>query len=493
MKPPLSPIRVRFAPSPTGYLHVGGARTALFNYLYAQTMKSQGKEALFVLRIEDTDQQRSTQEATDQVLNSLKWLGINWDEGPNVGGVASSYYQSQRLGTYQKYFDKLLAEKKAYYCFCSDKEIELKKKQLEATGHPYVYDEKCRHLTEAEIKEKKITHPNYTYRFKVEPQEVYFDDHTRGTVKFDTKLIGDFIIRKSDGYPTYNFAVVVDDALMKINVIIRGDDHISNTPRQILIYKGLDFPLPEYSHVSLILGNNRQKLSKRHGATSVLEFREQGYYTDPFLNHLALLGWSPNDVEEVIDRAKLEKSFTSLQFNGAPAVFDYQRLNYLNGLYIRNLPEETLIKDCREYLKKYCDSYSSFKSLPQLDTIIISVKEYCKKLADFSTHIKEFLQEEIKINDSLLEIISTPQSEKLFQLAGEILRQKQTDFIEISEWNQLKEKAKERDIKGKSFFLPMRIKLTGKDHGIEMDTFFKLVRRDVILKRLNFIDWDKKK
>ena len=481
----LSALRVRFAPSPTGYLHVGGARTALFNYLYAQANKNQGRESHFILRIEDTDQQRSTVEATQQVLESLRWLGIDWDEGPEVGGAYGPYYQSQRLVIYQEYFAKLLTEKKAYHCFCTDEEIELKKKQLEATGQPYVYDGKCRHLTVAEIEKKRKTHPNYTYRFKVESEEIYFDDFTRGRVKFDSKLIGDFIIRKSDGYPTYNFAVVVDDALMKINVVIRGDDHISNTPRQILLYKGLGFSLPQYSHVSLILGSNRQKLSKRHGSTSVLEFKENGYYADPFLNHLALLGWSPEDGEEVIDRPKLETSFKKLKFNTAPAVFDYQRLNYLNGHYLRNLPEAQLIEDCRNYLKFYCQDYLSLINLPQLAQIIVSVKEYCKKLSDFPEYLREFLQEEISIGKDLQVLIANSDCQKLFDLAQQIFAAAQTDFIDLAEWNQLKNLAKEEDIKGKSFFLPMRIKLTGKKEGLEMDTFFKLVNRKTILKRLS--------
>lgn len=256
-----SPPRLRFAPSPTGYLHVGGARTALFNYLYA---KAHGGK--FILRIEDTDQSRSSPEAIKQVLQSLRWLGIDWDEGPGNDentiygmGPHTPYFQSQLLSIYHDHIDALLkpeAEKKAYRCFCSEELLNTKRKRMEAIGQPFVYDRQCLNLSSEEVNQKLSQGIPYTIRFRVEPGEIIFEDKVKGVVKFDSSLIGDFVICKSDGFPTYNFAVVVDDATMKISHIIRGDDHISNTPRQILIYEALGYPLPIFAHISMILGHD---------------------------------------------------------------------------------------------------------------------------------------------------------------------------------------------------------------------------------------------
>lgn len=283
-------VRTRFAPSPTGYLHIGGARTALFNYLYAKA-----KGGSFIIRIEDTDQERSTKESEKIILEALEWLGIKADEGPQEGGSYGPYRQSERLEIYKKYTQYLLERHLAYPCFCTDEELEAKQERSKKLGIPHVYDGKCRNLSAKEVEEKIQKGIPYAIRFKVEPKEIVVDDIVQGRVKFDSRLIGDFIIVKSDGFPSYNYAVVIDDYEMKITHVIRGVGHLSNTPRQILIHEALGLPLPKYAHISEIVGTDKKKLSKRRGATSVMFFKELGYLSEALVNYMALLGWYPED------------------------------------------------------------------------------------------------------------------------------------------------------------------------------------------------------
>ena len=296
-------VRTRFAPSPTGHLHVGGARTALFNYLYARSRKGS-----FILRIEDTDQERSTEDSKVKMFESMRWLGLDWDEGPEKGGGFGPYVQSQRLDIYKSITENLINEGKAYRCFCTPDELETKKKEQEAKGLNPIYDGKCRNLGPEEIHEMLSQGRLFTVRFIVNHQEVIVEDIVQGHVTFDSRIIGDFIIVKSDGFPTYNYAVVVDDHAMEISHVIRGVGHLSNTPRQILISEALGYNLPRYAHVSQIVGSDRKKLSKRHGATSLEEYAKMGYLPEAFLNYLALLGWSTPDGEEFVRKEKLEKT-----------------------------------------------------------------------------------------------------------------------------------------------------------------------------------------
>ncbi len=281
-------VRVRFAPSPTGSLHIGGARTALFNWLFARHYG--GK---FILRVDDTDLQRSTKESMKGILDGLKWLGIDWDEGP--------IYQSQRLDEYRKFANKLLDEGKAYYCFCTKEELEEMRRRAENEGRPFMYTGKCRNLTREQIEEylKKGKRP--VIRLKVPSEgKTIVHDIIRGDVEFDNSTIDDFIIMKSDNMPTYNFATVVDDYQMGITHVIRAEEHLSNTPKQILIYEALGLETPQFAHVSMVLAPDRSKLSKRHGATSVQEFEEQGYLPEAIVNYITLLGWMPKDGEEIL-------------------------------------------------------------------------------------------------------------------------------------------------------------------------------------------------
>ncbi|MBQ5745521.1 MAG: glutamate--tRNA ligase, partial [Selenomonadales bacterium] len=287
-------MRVRFAPSPTGPFHIGGARSALFNWLLAKK-----DEGCLVLRIEDTDRERSTKESEENIKEALKWLGITWDEGIDVGGEHGPYRQTERLHIYEEYTKKLLASGQAYECFCTDEEIEAERQALKDAGKMPIYQGHCRHLTEEQKEAYRAEGRKPTIRFRVpENQEIIVDDMVRGRVTFDSNGVGDFVIVKSDGIPVYNYAVVIDDATMEITHVIRAEEHLSNTPRQVVLYEALGLPTPRFGHVSLILGKDRTKMSKRHGATSVDQYRKLGYLPEAIVNFLALLGWSPTGEEE---------------------------------------------------------------------------------------------------------------------------------------------------------------------------------------------------
>ena len=325
-------MRLRFAPSPTGPFHIGGARSALFNWLLAK--KNNGK---FILRIENTDLDRSTIESEENIKDALKWLGITWDEGIDVGGDFGPYKQTERLDIYKEYTDKLLAEGKAYHCFCTDEELESERQTLMAQEKMPIYQGKCRNLTQEQKTELLAAGRKPTVRFKTpENQQIIFDDMVRGTVSFDSNGVGDFVIVKSDGIPVYNYAVVLDDALMKITHVIRAEEHLSNTPRQIVLYEALGFKLPTFGHISLILGKDRTKMSKRHGATSVEQYRKLGYLPEAIVNFLALLGWAPDSEQEIFSTEELINLFSMDRVAKNPAVFDIDKLNWLNSNYIKN-------------------------------------------------------------------------------------------------------------------------------------------------------------
>jgi glutamyl-tRNA synthetase len=338
-------VRVRFAPSPTGALHIGGARTALYNWLFAR--HHHGK---FILRIEDTDRERSTIESNQAIFQGLEWLGLDWDEGPNVGGCFGPYYQTERLDIHQKHAERLVKEGKAYYCFCTAEELKQKRAAAEARKEAPRYDGHCRKLTEAEIKEKLASGTPKVVRFLLPPVgEAVVEDQIRGKVVFKNEVLDDFVILKSDGFPTYNFACVMDDHLMEITHVIRGDDHLSNTPRQILLYEAFGWPPPIFAHIPMILGKDKARLSKRHGATSVIDYSTIGYLPEAMLNYIAKLGWGHKD-QEIFSRAELIELFSLEGVNKSAAVFDLDKLNWLNGQYIRQILPERLFDLCEPLL-----------------------------------------------------------------------------------------------------------------------------------------------
>ena len=324
-------MRLRFAPSPTGQLHVGNARTALFNWLLAR-----GSGGAFVLRIEDTDVERSTVESAAEILRDLRWLGLEWDEGPDVGGPYGPYRQSERLAVYGAHARRLLEAGRAYYCFCSPEQLEAERQQQLALGEPARYSGTCRRLTPGEIEARLAADHRPAVRFRVpEHREVVFADQIRGELRFHTDVIGDPIILRADGRPAYNFAVVVDDALMGITDVIRGEDHISNTPRQILLFEALEFAIPRFGHLAMVLGPDHARLSKRHGATSVAEFRAKGYLPEALVNYLALIGWSPGGGDELLGINELVGRFSLSAASLSAGVFDEDKLAWVNRHHLK--------------------------------------------------------------------------------------------------------------------------------------------------------------
>ena len=324
-------MRVRFAPSPTGQLHIGNARTALFNWLLAR-----GQGGAFILRIEDTDVERSTRESESAIVRDLRWLGLDWDEGPDVGGSAGPYRQSERLHLYQSYATELLNAGAAYYCFCSTAELEAERQAALAEGGPTRYSGKCRRLTRDEAQTRVAAGERPAIRFRVpDDRNVVFEDVVRGEVRFQTDVIGDPVIVRADGHPAYNFAVVIDDALMEVTHVVRGEDHISNTPRQILLYETLGFTPPLFAHLALVMGPDLSPLSKRHGATSVAEFRAKGYLPEALVNYLALIGWSPGGNEEVLPIDELARRFSLEAVGHSAGVFDEAKLAWVNRHYLK--------------------------------------------------------------------------------------------------------------------------------------------------------------
>ncbi|NLM40644.1 MAG: glutamate--tRNA ligase, partial [Firmicutes bacterium] len=344
----MSKVRVRFAPSPTGFLHVGGARTALYNWLFAR--KHGGS---FVLRIEDTDLARSTDESVQGILEGMRFLGLDWDEGPGVGGSFGPYFQTERIDLYEEYAQKLVEKGRAYECFCTPEELDEQRRIQREQKLDMHYDGRCLRLTEAEKETYRAEGRKPVLRFlSVKEGELEFPDIVRGSVKFPNSQVDDFVIMKSDGVPTYNFAVVIDDALMEITHVIRGEDHIPNTPKQIQLYEALGFEVPRFAHIPMILGSDKTRLSKRHGATSVTQFAEEGYLPDAMVNYLALLGWGYDDSQTLFSREELIEKFSLERVSKNAAVFDFQKLQWMNGVYIRELSLDEFYKRALPYLQQ---------------------------------------------------------------------------------------------------------------------------------------------
>lgn len=431
--------RVRFAPSPTGHLHVGGARTAIFNWLFA---KHEG--GAFIVRVEDTDQARSTRESEELVLDDLRWLGLDWDEGPDAGGRHAPYRQSERTGVYGAVARQLLSMNLAYRCFCTEEELEEKRKAAEADGRPPHYDLKC-WLT------RRNDPGPHAVRFHVpEDGDVTINDWIRGEVSWKKESLGDFIIVRSDGLPTYNFSVVVDDHDMAITHVIRAEEHLTNTHRQVLIYRAMQWRVPEFAHVSLILGQDRTKLSKRHGATSVSAYAEEGYLPDAMVNYLALLGWSAPDGRDVFDRKYAIENFSLDRVNAAPAVFDPQKFEWLNAQYIHQMSAA----DLRPLVARFFD-------VPWLEEGIDVVKTSVHRLTQFREALR-FVTD-----------YARPEVDRAFAaaVAADLRANGAEDVKAMTE--RLKAAT---GLKGKTLFQPLRLLLTGMDHGPELVRAIPLIQ-----------------
>lgn len=391
-------VRVRFAPSPTGHLHIGGARTALYNWLFARSNK--GK---FILRVEDTDLTRSSQESMNEIIDSLGWLGVQWDEGPGVEGSFGPYTQSQRTDIYEKYLNILMERGHAYYCYCTHEELAAQRENA-AKGKPPMYSKRCRYLTDEQKSELSLANPNPILRFAVpeEARTLVVKDLIYESVSFDSGTIGDFVIKKRDGMPTYNFAASIDDFEMNITHVIRGVDHLSNTPKQVLVYQAIGKEIPQFAHLPLLVGNDKQPLSKRHGAVSLVEFRKEGYLSRAIINYLALLGWSYDDKTTIFSVDDLIEKFTLEKVSKSSAMFDVSKLDWMNGLYIREMSLDDLVEEITEYLKHMgiYDNYSWERVTLKQATEI--VQEKIKRLDEFQ-EITDFLFFDRAFTDAAVE------------------------------------------------------------------------------------------
>ena len=389
--------RVRFAPSPTGYLHVGGARTALFNWLYARH-----HGGTFVLRIEDTDAERSSDEMVTGILEGLRWLGLDWDEGPGRNGPYAPYFQSQRLDRYRALAERLVSEGFAYYCYCTTKRLQRERDEAERRGSGWMYDRRCLTLRPEEIAEFEATGAPRAIRFRVPPGETGFADRVRGSLTFDHAHLEDFVILRSDGHPTYHLSVVADDVDMRITLVIRGDDHISNTPKQLLLYRALAARVPEFAHVPLILGPDKKRLSKRHGATSVTEYRRDGYLPEAMVNFLALLGWSPRDGAEILTRSELIDRFGLDGISGGNAVFNPEKLEWMNTQHIGRLSGAELLQRIEPLLgaTAWWSPPSDDARRAWLERVVELVKPRVKRLPDFVDQLRPYLADAITYDEA---------------------------------------------------------------------------------------------
>src|SRR6476660_906109 len=393
-------VRVRFAPSPTGYLHVGGARTALFNWLLARRQLG-----TFVLRIEDTDTERSSWEMVTGIVDGLRWLGLDWDEGPDVGGPRGPYFQSQRFEGHRARVERLLRDQRAYYCYCTPEQIQAKRADAEAAGGGWIYDRTCCALPAAEIARLNAAGTPRAIRFKVPDGRISFTDLVHGPIAFDNANIEDFVILRSDGQPTYHLSVGADDVDMEITHVVRGDDHISNTPKHVLLFEAFGATIPQFAHVPLILGTDKKRLSKRHGATSVTEYQRLGYLSEAMVNFLALLGWSPGTDEELLTRAEMTQLFTLEGISGGNAVFNAEKLDWFNQQHIGRLPGMELLRRIESRLRDanlWRDSLATSES-EWIVGVLELLKPRVKKLAQLVLELQPFLVEEPAFDEAAVE------------------------------------------------------------------------------------------
>ncbi|HEY3128792.1 MAG TPA: glutamate--tRNA ligase [Acidobacteriota bacterium] len=470
----MSNVRVRFAPSPTGYLHVGNVRTALYNWLFARQHRGS-----FILRIEDTDAERSARQYEEQLIADLRWLGLNWDEGPDNGGAHGPYRQTERFELYQKYAGQLLSDQKAYYCFCIPEELEKERQMQLAAGEQPRYSGKCRHIGPEEARKRKDSGEPAAVRLKVREGSVGFDDLVFGRIEVECAIIGDPILLRSDGSSNYNFAVVIDDALMEISHVIRGEGHLSNTHRQILIYQSLGWKTPQFAHLSTILGSDGAKLSKRHGATSIVEFREKGYLAEALNNYLALLGWSPpQEGQEILSLQEMAQQFSFARVSKSPAIFDAEKLNWVNRSHLKLRPLPELVELARAFLIKagrVPDSKDS--ALDRFIGMILGATlnhlDRLEQIVPESRLIFEFPVENLAPGTEIARSLTAQDIAVIQSFYGHI---RDVEGLDVDQYkNVVAEVKTETGQKGKNLFHPIRVALTAENSGPELDKLIPIL------------------
>ncbi|UFJ40631.1 glutamate--tRNA ligase [Brevibacillus humidisoli] len=476
-------VRLRYAPSPTGHLHIGGARTALFNYLFAR--RHGGK---FIVRIEDTDQTRNVENAAEEQMKNLKWLGVEWDESVDIGGPYGPYRSMDRLDLYRKYIDQLLAEGKAYYCYATKEELDAEREEQIARGETPKISEKHRNVTPEQREQYEREGRVPSIHFRVPENRVYVvNDLIRGEVKFDSDSTGDFVICRPDGIPTYNFAVVIDDYLMKISHVVRGEEHLSNTPRQLMIYEAFGWEPPKFAHLALILNQEGKKMSKRD--ESIIQFieqyRELGFLPDAIVNFIVLLGWSSGGEEEIFSKQELIEQFSLERVSKAPAVFDTVKMNWMNNYYLKRQPLETVVEMCLPHLQKagFVDEQPTPQEIERVQGIVALYQEemaYCAQIVPLASL---FFLDEVEMDEEARGVLQEPQVPDVlasFRKHIEALSEYTVESIKAL----LKEVQKETGQKGKALFMPIRVAVTGQAHGRDLVQTIYLLGRSRVLERL---------
>jgi glutamyl-tRNA synthetase len=472
-------FRLRFAPSPTGYLHVGGARTALFNWLYARR-----HGGVFVLRIEDTDVERSSADMVTGILDSMRWLGLDWDEGPGVGGPHAPYFQTERLDRYRQAALALVASGHAYRCYCNPDDLKAKREAAQAAGSPGMYDRTCFKLSPSERADREASGIASAIRFFVPDGHTSFDDLVHGLIDFDHANIEDFVVLRSDGYPTYHLSVVVDDVEMAMTHVVRGDDHISNTPKQVLIYRAMNARVPAFAHVPLILGPDKKRLSKRHGATSVGEYEKQGYLPEAMVNFLALLGWSPGNDQELFAKDELVARFSLDGISGGNAVFNPEKLDWFNQQHIMRMPGAEILAKIGPDLAAAGLTEAAFADPARTAQAIDLVKPRAKKLADLVPQLRPFICDTVDLDPAAVaKHLSAP------DLAPHLAAWRDriatvTPFDPAAIEAALRALADERGIKAGVLIHATRVLVTGQAVSPGVFDVVALVGRDRVIDRL---------
>lgn len=473
-------VRVRFAPSPTGYLHVGGARTALFNWLYA---RRQG--GTFVLRIEDTDAERSSWEMVAGIVDGMRWLGLDWDEGPDIGGPHAPYFQSERLDKYRAAAARLVEQGHAYYCYCTAESLQQKRQAAEASGGGWIYDRTCCALTPDEVATREAQGLPRAVRFKVPGGTTAFDDLVHGRIEFPNAVIEDFVVLRSDAQPTYHLSVVVDDIDMEITHVVRGDDHISNTPKQALLYGALGSTPPAFAHVPLILGTDKKRLSKRHGATSVMEYSRLGYLPEGMVNFLALLGWSPGSDQEVFTRDELISAFTLEGISGGNAVFNPEKLDWVNQQHLQRLSDEELARRLEPWLRSeglWRDELASTHRAWFL-ALVALFKPRIRRLDQFAQEARPLLSDEMSYDQAAVEKhLKSDVLETLEELAGAYGRLE--PFTAAPLETALRDLAQSRGLKPAALIHATRVAVVGRAASPGLFETLELAGRDRVVSRM---------
>jgi len=466
-------VRVRFAPSPTGLLHVGNARTALFNWLFARQ-----NGGTCVLRVEDTDVERSSAEYEDKLIANLKWLGLDWDEGPESGGPFGPYRQSLRLDIYASYTQKLLEEGKAFYCFCDTEELEKNRKEAISSGKMPIYNGKCRTVPLDDARSRQNKGEKAVVRLKTPGKgTMSYHDLVRGHLSFDLNLIGDPVLVRSNGRPAYNYVVVIDDALMQITHIIRGEDHISNTPRQLLTYEALSLTPPKFAHLSMVMGRDKARLSKRHGATAVDQFDKDGILPEALFNYLALLGWSHPEEKEILTKPELVKTFNLKHVSRSAAIFDYDKLHWLNRQHMKVLSPREKAEKAYSHLKAagFMPKEMSGEFWTWLGEAVEDLIEGADRFADLPEKFFPFFDFNLTgMEAAAKEILNSECGQKVVTLLGaKIAHAEQFNYDIFASFAQ--EIKDETGCKGKDLFHPLRIALTARISGLKLDRFIPLI------------------